>query len=356
MEQQYIQKAYSLELENNQVLHKITADDPVLLYVVCLAGIDLALARLNRTIKFSVGIPALDGTGMHQMENEITQIPFKSFLQTIRVNISELMHKDENDSDSVVNHIVSFEGINTNPAEHYDAWFHIENKAGGIIISITCNPERYNLATMDLLMKSVCYVMKECLNNLNINIDELLNVNEEENEMIYSFNNPKECFDAKQLRSIPAVFLDVAEKYKDRPALVENGRIMTYQELDETSNQLANYLKNKGVVKGDTVAILNGRTMETIISMVAILKLGAAYAPIDANYPREKIDRFLENTFFSQVLTLKCHLPLVKEELMSKVSILDQEEPEIKKCAKEFEYVEDMQALCYVIFTSGSTG
>ena len=71
---------------------------------------------------------------------------------------------------------------------------------------------------------------------------------------------------------------------------------LTYQELNERSNQLAHYLRSKGVKEETLVPICMERGMEMIIGILAILKAGGAYVPIDPEYPQERIRYMLEDT------------------------------------------------------------
>lgn len=72
---------------------------------------------------------------------------------------------------------------------------------------------------------------------------------------------------------------------------------LSYKELDEKSNILANYLINKHNIKpNDIVGIMLNRCPEMIIGLLAILKCGATYLPIDPEYPNERISYMLENS------------------------------------------------------------
>lgn len=136
------------------------------------------------------------------------------------------------------------------------------------------------------------------------------------------------------------LFIDSAEKYPDAIALEDGEKVMTYSELLAKSNQLAHYLRNKNIGRGDFVGVDASRNMYSIISILGILISGAAYVPIEPEYPEER-KKYILN---------KCNCKL----------LLD---------SKSFEH-EDMSALpasshelhnspediAYVIFTSGSTG
>ncbi|MDR4943020.1 AMP-binding protein, partial [Bacillus wiedmannii] len=115
---------------------------------------------------------------------------------------------------------------------------------------------------------------------------------------------------------------------------------LTYQELHEKSNQVARYLQEKGVGKGSLVGVLAQRCPDTIVNILGILKTGAAYVPVDPEYPQERIDYILNNSQCDLLLTPDVYS---KEDLHS-CSIED---------VKNESSPDDT---AYIIYTSGSTG
>ena len=89
--------------------------------------------------------------------------------------------------------------------------------------------------------------------------------------------------------SIPVLFAAQATQTPDAVALVCNGASMTYRELDAASNRLAQLLAGYGAGPGQLVALLFSRSAEAIVSILAVLKTGAAYLPIDPVLPEARI-------------------------------------------------------------------
>jgi amino acid adenylation domain-containing protein len=81
----------------------------------------------------------------------------------------------------------------------------------------------------------------------------------------------------------------VAKKWPERCALNSSGHCLTFGQLNVQSNQLSRVLSRRGVRAGDRVAIVAGRSIETIIALAAILKAGAAYLPLDPSLPRDTL-------------------------------------------------------------------
>ncbi len=82
----------------------------------------------------------------------------------------------------------------------------------------------------------------------------------------------------------------------DDVAVVFGSRATTYGELDAQANQLARYLRKRGVKRGAAVAMLLPRSIEAYAAILGILKAGGAYVPIDPEYPADRISWILENS------------------------------------------------------------
>ena len=92
--------------------------------------------------------------------------------------------------------------------------------------------------------------------------------------------------------SIPAVFAEQVARAPEAVAVTFEGRSMTYRELDEAANRLAHLLADQGAGPGQCVALLFSRSAEAIVAILAVLKTGAAYLPIDPAHPAARM-RFM---------------------------------------------------------------
>ncbi|MDR3696850.1 amino acid adenylation domain-containing protein [Mucilaginibacter sp.] len=137
-------------------------------------------------------------------------------------------------------------------------------------------------------------------------------------------------------------------------ALRRNNEIMNYGELNKKANQLARYLIAHGVQSGDNVGLLVARNFNMIIGMLAILKAGAAYVPIDPDYPLDRQGYILKNSKVNIVIT-DCDYPL--SALLSESQQVKLKEISLDnlKSDKPKVNIESTQ-LAYTIYTSGSTG
>src|SRR5215510_637874 len=89
--------------------------------------------------------------------------------------------------------------------------------------------------------------------------------------------------------SLPRSFELQVEKTPHAVALVDQDQLLSYKELNERANRLANLLISEGIGPENIVAILLPRSIDLVVSLLAILKTGAAYLPIDPNYPPDRV-------------------------------------------------------------------
>jgi amino acid adenylation domain-containing protein len=129
-----------------------------------------------------------------------------------------------------------------------------------------------------------------------------------------------------------------ADATPDAPALVCDGRTFTYGELDRRTTKLANALRARGTGPGGIVAILSGRSAELVVAVLAVLKTGAAYLPLDPAQPVARRAAMIEDA--RPVLVLSDNVP-----------VLEAEGDETRALVTT-----GPQETAYVIYTSGSTG
>ncbi|WAS89436.1 non-ribosomal peptide synthase/polyketide synthase [Corallococcus sp. NCRR] len=156
--------------------------------------------------------------------------------------------------------------------------------------------------------------------------------------------------------SVTALFTEQAARTPDAIALKSGGETLTYAALERASNQLAHHLRRQGVRPGHRVGLCLERSFDLVTGLLGILKAGAAYVPVDAKTPAERITWMLQAASVSVLVTqesLADELPQVTDLQV----LLDADESQI---ARQPETPLDLSvhadALAYVMFTSGSTG
>jgi amino acid adenylation domain-containing protein len=133
----------------------------------------------------------------------------------------------------------------------------------------------------------------------------------------------------------------------------ENDRL-NYRELDEQANRLAHYLIARGVETDSVVGVMMERSIEMVVSLLAILKAGAAYLPLDPDLPDERL-RFMLSDLKPRVILTKRQW--IKHDAPPATIILDEIVDELSRCeASRPEITILPENLAYAIYTSGSTG
>ncbi|MEG4248113.1 amino acid adenylation domain-containing protein [Microcoleus sp. Pol10D4] len=159
---------------------------------------------------------------------------------------------------------------------------------------------------------------------------------------------------------IPDVLLHelFAEKVASRshePAVITRDRILTYEELYLRANQVGHCLRKLGTRPNQLVAVVMEKGWEQIVAVLGILASGAAYLPVDAALPKERLWYLLENGEVEIVLTQSQLNQRLEWPNNVRRICLDTEELATESC-EALESVQEPEDLAYVIYTSGSTG
>jgi amino acid adenylation domain-containing protein/non-ribosomal peptide synthase protein (TIGR01720 family) len=184
-------------------------------------------------------------------------------------------------------------------------------------------------------------------------------------KIIYKWNET-DCEYPKD-KTIIQLFEDQVEKTSDVIAVVFEDEQLTYRELNKKSNQLARYIRKnhkdrvgKALQSDTLIALCLDRSVEMILAILGVLKAGAAYVPMDANYPEDRIQYILEDTKARLLLT-QSHLierlsqTLFQGQLITQLIDLNQADYQ-QEDKTTLPIRSESTDLAYVIYTSGTTG
>lgn len=198
-------------------------------------------------------------------------------------------------------------------------------------------------------------LLREIQNNPDITIKDISVFSKTEKEqLLYGFNDTK--MDYSSDKTISELFEKQVEKTPDTTALIFEDISFTYRELNEKANQLAHYLRSNGIKNGNIVGIMLNRSPELIISMLAILKSGAAYLPIDPTYPENRINYIISDSNIDTLITssnLNNEFIEVNNTITADLTNTDIFSNNNTENLSNINIPEDT---AYVIYTSGSTG
>ncbi|WP_460009873.1 amino acid adenylation domain-containing protein, partial [Mycobacterium avium] len=153
--------------------------------------------------------------------------------------------------------------------------------------------------------------------------------------------------------SIPTLWTAQVMRAPEAPAVTFDGHRMTYHELDEASNRLAHLLIGLGAGPGERVALLVPRSVEAIVAILAVLKTGAAYLPIDPAHPTARIEFMVADAAPIAAITTA---ELAERLDGYNLAVIDVDDPRILEYSCTSLPEPAPEEIAYLIYTSGTTG
>ena len=243
----------------------------------------------------------------------------------------------------------------------YDLTLTIAPGPDGLMASLEYNTALFDAATTCRMLEHFRKLLQGIANDPESFVDELVILDTQEKQrLLDEWNQTKTDF--PDGLCVHQWFEQHAEKQPQALAVAFKADIqaqevnLTYQELNQKANQLARFLSEGSVGLEDVVGICMERSPEMIIAMLAVLKSGAAYVPIDPAYPADRIAYMIEDSALKVVLTQDALSPLIKLA-DDQVIRVDGQWNEIEQySAENLNRSMDAGNLAYLIYTSGSTG
>ncbi len=320
-----------LGLEWMNKLHALAKEEGTTLYVVLLAAYNVILAKLSGQDDIIIGTP-IAGRSHPDLEKIIgmfvntlvlrnypeMQKTFREFLREVKERALLAFENQDYQFEVLVDQLNLSRDLSRNPL--FDTMFRLQN----FLLSEEINSEleyspcefETNISQFDLLLSCaeesdglkctfeyctklfkqetvekiadyyVCLI-QNIIDNPDQKLAELeILLSEEKERLLIEFNNTE--FDYQKEKTIYELFEDQVIKTPENIALISKGHFITYRELNERSNQLARFLRTKGVGRETIIGIMLQRSIEMIIGLLGVLKAGGAYLPIDPEYPLER--------------------------------------------------------------------
>ena len=243
-----------------------------------------------------------------------------------------------------------------NNCNQNDISIHIHdiNDTGDLVINYDYLIDKYSAQEIENIHKRIIHIISQIMDNNAIVLNDIEIVTpEEKKQLLYDFNNTFMPYPKDQ--TILDLFEEQVIKTPDNIAIVFEDQKMTYKELNEKANSLAHHLRfEKNIHRNELVGIMVNRSLEMIISILAVLKSGAAYIPIDPTYPKDRVNYMLKNSNANILLTQKS---LQNKIDFRNILLIDLENTYIYNInTNNLEHINQANDTSYVIFTSGSTG
>ncbi|EDP94145.1 Amino acid adenylation, partial [Kordia algicida OT-1] len=254
---------------------------------------------------------------------------------------------------------VSMHGLDISPVRVtvdtslYDLtfWFK-ESESGEIAVHIEYNTDIYSEERIQNLGLHLNTLLESVLTHKITSLDKLPLIASTEREILLN-NYQGEVVSQAIETTLVSLFESQAATSAQAIALIYEDNELSYEELDARSNQLAHYLQTKhNIRKGSVVAIMQDRSEYLLISILGILKAGAAYLPIDKNYPEDRVAYMLSDGNVSLIISDSTDTA----QTVAQISIKELQEELRTYPTSKLDVSIDGEDTAYVIYTSGSTG
>lgn len=221
-------------------------------------------------------------------------------------------------------------------------------------VSAEYRSDLFDVATVDLLLQRFEVLLRSIAASPEARVDALELLGAEESALLERWGRGPEVGGCDT--TIHAAVAEHAARTPDKVALEHGAVRVTYAELEARSNRLARHLVARGVERGEPVALCLSRTDELVVALLAIVKSGGAYLPLDPNYPAERL-RFMLADSGARVLVceerLAGELPAEGLELV----LLERDRARFGQLAPgPLPALAGPDDPAYLIYTSGSTG
>eukprot|EP00833_Pecoramyces_ruminatium_P016004 jgi/Orpsp1_1/1190036/evm.model.d7180000076258.1 len=264
--------------------------------------------------------------------------------------VIKLFNNDNNDTFSIFG---NKNKLDKEIGTKFDITFNVIENEDNYSITINYNDDIYDNKTIKNILNSFMEVIKNINNFENNSIKNIEYIPEEEKEkIIYKFNSNMDNTECNKFYY--EEISNMAKQHPERHAIIFNDIKITYRELDEMSNSIAQFLRKQGIQRNDIIPIISDRSPYYIISIIGISKAGGAYLPIDIKFPIDRIKYILEEVKPKIILTNNAQNIIKNFE--NKYLVYNIKNHDFSENVKSVFNINEINDICYVLFTSGTTG
>ncbi|MCQ6252821.1 non-ribosomal peptide synthase/polyketide synthase [Streptomyces malaysiensis] len=236
--------------------------------------------------------------------------------------------------------------------------FDDEGRPAGVDGGLTYAADLFDRATAETLAARLLHVLRVVAADPRLRVRDIDPLDATERHRVLTEWNATDR--SEPAATVPARFRAQAARTPDAPALVADGTRMTYAELDAASDRLARYLVRHGAGPEKYVAVVMDRSPQMVTALLAVLKTGGAYLPVDTGYPAARVELMLRDTGPVALLTttdVAARLPatttvpvrLVLDDPATRAAVHAED-------ATPPAPLPHLDAAAYTVYTSGSTG
>jgi amino acid adenylation domain-containing protein/thioester reductase-like protein len=241
----------------------------------------------------------------------------------------------------------------------FDMTFEFIEQAGILRLNLTYSTDLFASDSIQRLADHLQQLLMDCLKHPDKKIHEFeMQSPDQQRQVMVNFNAPALSRPVQEwsMRHTADVFAEIVRRFPEAPAVIDDLGVLSYLELDRQSDVLAGILQSGHYETDTCIGVLVGRSRYRIMALLGILKAGAAYLPIDPEYPAQRIQYMVSDSRCPLILTEMAYVHRIPADLPVRILQL----PDILSSSDLPRWVSDIQRkpqdLMYVIYTSGSTG
>ncbi|SFB44660.1 D-alanine--poly(phosphoribitol) ligase subunit DltA, partial [Clostridium frigidicarnis] len=305
---------FYIKKDTQQSLMKMVKNSQVGMFVLLLSGVSLSLNKYTGKEDLFIGtLPHKDSSNPNNIlffRNQIhNEDLFKGFINRVKENIFsdmknmydffgsllQRMVQNNIDINKYFNIAVVYDEIHKKSAviNNYDIVFNFFEEDEQLVLEVVYNASNFSKEIINLFCNNLLYIYDSFENLLDQKIKDIQIVSEEEKESIEEFNKTDKVHNYNT--TLHQLFEEQVRKNPENTAIVLKEDKITYKELNDKVNQLASMLREKGIVADNIVGIKLEKSIDMIVAILAVLKSGGAYLPIDLNLPVRRVQKMLQD-------------------------------------------------------------
>lgn len=227
--------------------------------------------------------------------------------------------------------------------------FYLKNDQ--VLVRLIYDSGKYTDDEIDRLLNYLNNVVTAMVSNFDEKISNLSLLEKKDQEMIIrEFNDSGVDVPAK---TVSLLFEDIVDRFADKTAVAFGNDSITYSELNRRANCIARKLRELGAGPDKLVVIIAQKSIEMICGMIAIVKAGSAYVPIDPSYSKDRIKFMIKDSEPVAIISFKADV----SDIADGIPIIDLAEHDtMEGNGSNLEHIDNPNDLIYCIYTSGTTG
>ena len=386
--------SFSLSVEQTKAMNSLVREQEVSQFMVLFGAYAILLSKLSGQEDIVIGAPVAgrnhadlaDIAGMFVNTLALRTLPksnlgFDGYLEQLKSNVLEAFDHQEFPFEALVDTIDLPKDTSRNPL--FNVMFVLQNmdieemvieelrfKPFGLDegiskfdITLTAQEKQgqvhfnfeyaTSLFTSETITRFVSYfkvILQSIIQDATIEIGDISLLTETDKKQINGFNQT--ALEYASTKTVHELIEEQVGLRGNQPALYFKEEQLSYDQYNQKANQLARYLVNKGISSGDNVALFMDRSTEFMIGVLAIMKAGAAFLPINPRTPKDRVDFMLKDSAVPYMLIHEI------EEVSFDVGIIDFKDSEAWSGLEtsNLEVVKRIDESIAILYTSGTTG